>query len=377
MVAEKHGKSYQQVLMELAKTAFGPGKLSFNDYLTFRLFDDAALAGADKAQFVGLDAARRIWLTANFDQDWWGVMQNKLAATTLLGGYGYPVIPTLALVSDCLDMRSAPLLRDAAALANFLRDPTHYPLFGKPMDSLRSLGSASFDRYDAATDVLVTPHGAHVAVEAFAAEVVQNYHAGYILQRRVSPHAAIRAVAGDRLATVRVLTIRDSQGARVHRAVWKIPAGSNVADNFWRGNLLATLDLENGRVVRAVRGTGLNQEIVERDPDSGAALVGFEIPCWDEVKALACAGAGMLGGIRLIGWDIAVTDAGAVIVEPNYTPDFDMLQMADRRGMLDQPFLAFLDECKAAARAAKRRLQQIRAEETRSRMRQLSQSLGF
>lgn len=378
VIATSYGKPYQQVLMEMAKCAFGPGKLSFTDYVTFRLFDDALLGGADRAAFVGLDASRGIWLTANFDQEWWGIMQNKLAVTTLLGGYGFPVIPTLALYSDSMTLHNAPVLRDAAALSAYLRDASLYPLFGKPMDAIRSLGSASFQAYEPADDALVALSGARIPVEQFAADVAELFPAGYLLQRRVNPHAAMRAIVGDRLATVRVLTVRGKQGVRVHRAVWKILAGSNVADNFWRGgNLLATLDLETGRVVRVVRGTGLAQEAVTQHPDSGADLIGFEIPRWKQICEVACEAAGMLGGIRLVGWDMAATDSGVTIVEPNYTPDFDMVQMADRRGILDAPFLAFLDECRDAARAAKRKQRSHRVVETRERLRQFSRSLGI
>ncbi|MDX2201936.1 MAG: sugar-transfer associated ATP-grasp domain-containing protein [Hyphomicrobiaceae bacterium] len=378
IAATTYGKPYQQVLLEIAKLSFGGGKLAIGDYFAFRLFDDAMLAGADKSQFVGLDGSRRIWTTANFDSEWWGLMANKLAVTTLLGGYGYPVIPTLALYSATLPFRSAPRIASPEALATFLRNPGRYPLFGKPMDSLRSLGSASFDRIDLDTDELVSPTGSRVKVEAFSREVADLYGAGYILQRRAHPHAAIRAIVGDRLATVRMLTLRTNAGTRMHRAVWKIPAGGNVADNFWRGgNQLATLDLETGRVLRVVRGVGLQQEQVTHHPDSGEPLIGFTLPLWDEMRALVCEAAGTLGGIRLVGWDVAATDTGPLIVEPNYTPDFDMVQMADRRGILDEAFKAFLAECREGAKEAKRRLRRIHLADTKERFEAFSRSMGL
>src|SRR5581483_11646173 len=102
-----------------------------------------------------------------------------------------------------------------------------------------------------------------IGVDAFVGAVATHYAAGYILQRRIPPAARVRALVGDRLATVRVITILGENGPEVLRALWKIPAGSNVADNFWRsGNLLATLDLASGRVLRAVRGSGLALEQV-------------------------------------------------------------------------------------------------------------------
>jgi hypothetical protein len=316
-------------------------------------------------------------MTANSNSEWWGLMRNKLAITTLLGGYGFPVIPTLALYSDALCMRNAPVLRDPGALAAFLRASTDYPLFGKPMDSQRSLGSIGLDAYEAPSDSLLCGPDRKLPVGTFAAAVAEHYKGGYILQRRITPHAGVRAIAGDRLATVRVITILADAGPEVLRALWKVPAGRNVADNFWRsGNLLATLDLTCGRVVRVVRGSGLGLEEVTHHPDTGAALVGIEVPNWREIFRLALDAAATLAEVRLIGWDIAAVEGGALIVEPNFTPDFIMAQLADRRGMLDARFNAFLAECTAAARQSKRRLRAGQATEAQQRLRRLGRDMA-
>ncbi len=374
-ITARYGKTYQRLLIDLAKASFGAGRLSYDEFIGLRLFDDAWLDGADPAGFVGLDAGRRLWMTANSNSEWWGLMRNKLAVTTLLGGYGFPTIPTLALYSDRLSMRNVPVMRAAGDLARFLRACGAYPLFGKPMDSLRSLGSIGLEAFEPATDSLVAGDR-RIPVEAFAAAVARHYHAGYILQRRVAPEARVRAIAGDRLATVRVITMLGEKGPEVLRAVWKIPAGSNVADNFWRsGNLLATLDLATGRVLRVVRGSGLALEEVTHHPDSGAALVGIEVPDWREITGLALEAASTLGEVPLIGWDMAAAEEGALIVEPNFTPDFFMVQLADRRGMLDERFKGFLAHCKAAAQHAKKKQRSDAHVETQGRLRRLGRDM--
>jgi hypothetical protein len=376
MIAAPYGKSYQQVVFEITKLSIGPGRLSFDEYMALRLFDDAALCGADKYAFVGLDASRRIWATANHNLQWWGLMSNKLAVTTLLGGYGFPTIPTLALYSDRLRVRNAAMLREPADLLRFLRNPEVYPLFGKPVDSVRSLGSVGLEGYDAETDSVIALNGRKLPLEAFVAEVARDFQAGYMLQPRVAPHSAVRALVGERLATVRVVTICTTEGPKLLRAAWKIPAGSNVADNFWRsGNLLATLDLNSGRVTRVVRGAGLAQQEIARHPDSGGELIGFEIPNWSQIIGVALEAAATLHEVPLIGWDMAATEDGAVIVEPNFTPDFDLAQLADRRGILDDQFKAFLADCQLARRAAKKKLRTVYRAETSDRIARLRQSI--
>ena len=220
------------------------------------------------------------------------------------------------------------------------------------------------------------PAERHIPVDDFAAAVAEHYKGGYIFQRRIAPHAGVRAIAGNRLATVRAITILTDEGPQLLRALWKIPAGDNVADNYWRsGNLLATLELETGRVVRVVRGTGLALQEVTQHPDTGAALVGVEVPNWRDIVGVALEAASTLAEVPLIGWDMAAVEGGALIVEPNFTPDFFMTQLADRRGMLDARFNAFLAGCKAAAQRTKRKRRIAQSAEGRERMRRLGRDM--
>ena len=350
-IAAECGTSLFGLIKGYAKLAFGPGRLSLDEYLALRLFDPRMYADTDTRAFVGLTQSRKIWITANFRVDQFALAENKIAADALFAAYGFRTTTTQALFCNRVGRQSPRLLRNGAELRHFLRDPQHYPLFAKPLDGFQSLGSVSIDRYDPARDCLVTVSGQPLPLDNFVADVDQHYGAGYLLQRRVSPHGTVRAICGDRLATVRLLTIMSAGAPRIIRACWKIPAGAHGADNFWRaGNLLAQLDLATGRVLRVVRGVGLTLEEVTHHPDTGAALVGSVVPNWDAVTETALEGATVLPELKLIGWDIAPVDEGAMLVELNHTPDFILPQLADRRGILDEEFKAFLGECERLCR---------------------------
>ncbi len=335
--------------------------LALEEYLALQLYDNAYYGTADKRDFVGIKGARRILIRANTQLDLYGLVGNKIACDFFLAAHGLPIMPTVALFCAATGMAAPFLLRGESALRSFLADAQHYPLFGKPLAGTQSLGSASFDRYDAARQTLVAFGGGEIALDAFVRDIAQHYPTGYLLQRRLSPHRAVRALCGDRLATVRVLTAATAAGPRVLRAAWKIPAGANAADNFWRvGNLLAELDIESGRVRRAVRASPEGLVEVTHHPDSGAALVGFIVPRWARILDLAREGAAVLKDLPLLGWDIAPVDVelvegGAIVVEVNHVPDFRLHQVADRRGILDAPLRQFLRERKAGARAWRRR----------------------
>lgn len=331
-------------------------RLALGEYLGLRLFDGAFYGAADKRAFVGVHGAGRMLLKANYRLDLYGLIENKIACDFVLAAHGLPVLPTAGLYRADAG-RSAPfLLRGEAELRAFLADPARYPLFGKPLGGTQSLGSASFDRYDAARGALVSFDGRLLALDAFVREIATHYGAGYLFQKRVSPAAEVRALCGDRLATVRVLTAMGGDGPRVLRAAWKIPAGGNAADNFWRvGNLLAGLDLGSGRIESAVVATPSAFAAATHHPDTGAALRGTAVPRWRELLALALDGARIFGELGLLGWDIAPTEAGPVVVEVNQIPDFRLHQIADRRGMFDAEMAALLRGCASRAAAWRRR----------------------
>ena len=329
--------------------------LSVEEYLGLQLFDRDFYGAADRHAFVGVKGARRILLRANYRFDLYGLIDNKIACDFLLAAHGLPVMPTVALYHRAGGRPSPFLLRSEAELRAFLSDAGQYPLFAKPLRGRQSLGSVSFDRYDPRLDACVTYDGRMLALDAFLRDIAAHYASGYLFQRRVSPPAAVREVCGDRLATVRVLTAMTAEGPRIWRAAWKIPAGGNAADNFWRvGNLLARLDIASGRVEGAVRSTRTGFEEATHHPDTGAPLAGMGVPNWPLLLDLARDGARVMEDLPLLGWDIAPVDAGALIVEVNQVPDFRLHQIADRRGILDPALADFLRERKAHAVAWRR-----------------------
>ena len=359
------GRKPGQVFADFLRLNMGPGKLNFDEYAALSLYDPVRHVGVDTRAFVGYGGMSRIWDRANYRQDLRGLLQNKVAMTALLAAHGLPTLPIAAFYSEH-GRESAGSLNSKDALVRFLERSATYPLFGKPMDSYQSLGSASFERYDEADGMLIGSRGSRTPLAAYAQEVAASYGGGYIFQPRVSPHPETKAICGERLSTVRVLTMRRNCGAKIFRACEKIPGGENVADNYWRaGNLLVQLDLETGRRLRAISGKGFDLAEHATHPDSGAAIVGTMIPNWDTVRALALEGAEILADTPLIGWDIAAVEDGAVVVEVNCTPDLMLPQLADARGVLDAEMRAFLEECRGREKAWQKEVRAINAREAR------------
>ena len=366
-IATDYGKPLQSVVADIARLAFGKTGLLTDEYFTLRLFDDKNLQ-SPKTAFAGKNGIRKVWMTANYKESWFGPMSDKLAFDTILGGYGLPVCKTRAYFTTGYDVPALKVMRTRTDLETFLTNPDNYPFFSKPRSSSLSLGSASAVAYEKESNAIRMLSGKLVTLSSFVDDILEHFSEGYLFQERVVPHEGVRKICGDRAATLRIYSIMGEDGPEVFRMVWKVPGGKNAADNFWRkGNILAALDYETGRITRAVTGVALDQVEVEHHPDSGFKLAGAQIPNFHKVVDLAKHAHSIFGEVNLIGWDIVPTDEGGVIIEGNFAPDFKLVEMAERRGILDERMAAFLARCKAAEKTYKTKMKSHRKEQIRAR----------
>ncbi len=336
------GKSLAEQRAEIVSLGKAPNLLSPAEYYYYRLYDDVRYSTAEKRRFLGRRAQDKI-LTTIAGRPWWGIVHDKIVFQTLLGAYGFPMPPILATYHAQRSAPGAVTLRDSEDVARFLRSGEHYPLFGKPIDGMFSLGTVRLDGYDRHTDTLSLANDARVTVGALVAELARYQGRGYLFQRAERPDPEIGAVCGDRLACVRLVVLMGPDAPHVFRALWKVPAGRNIADNFWRsGNLLADIDGETGTITRVVSGTGLKHQELERHPDTRAMMLGFAIPQWFAVKRLCCDAARVISGLSMQAWDVAVCDRGPVIIEANVGGDFNLPQLSAGAGILDDCFARFL-----------------------------------
>ena len=188
-------------------------------------------------------------------------------------------------------------------------------------------------------------NGARVTVDAYVEELAPFFKGGYIFQERLVPHPRLQELCGDRIATVRLIVLLGDDGPEITHSLWKIPAGDNIADNYWRnGNLLANLEVGTGEVLRVVQGFGIDETEVEAHPNTGQRLIGAVLPDWQGVTGhcLACAAA--IPGLKMQAWDIAIGPKGPVMVEVNIGGDFNLPQIATGRGLLEGAFAAFLEK---------------------------------
>jgi len=337
-----------RLMREFAALSFGPGRISFHDFVRLRLHDEAFWEGRDRRTVVGQRRSRELALQINHRDDGRGLAANRLAANAYLAAFGFPVVPTVAIYAHDLAAPSPALLRSRDELREFLfRAP--YPLFGRAMEGpgRGAVGLAGCDRSEG---VLHTLDGRRLDLDAFVDGVRENHWTGYLFQPRVRPHPEVAGLCGQRLASVRLLTLADDQGPRVARACWTFPGGRTVSDSPVRpGTLLAQLDPRTGAILRVVRGSGFDLRNLTRHPDTGATLIGARVPGWEALKATAVEAARLMSAMPMIAWDIAPSPQGPMILKLAETPDLGPYQIADRQGLLDGEIAELLARQRQAA----------------------------
>ncbi len=328
---------------DIARLARGRGKLSPAEYYLYRLYDDEKYNREEKQRFLGKNGVNKIYRHV-ISPYFFGLSHDKLVAEAVLRGAGLPTPVTLAIYHGIRSYGTIPALRTPTELAAFLRNDMTYPFFSKPINGWQSRAVAHIEAYQKESDSLVLTGGHMLEVETFAKEIGE-LDSGAILQEVLRPHPELAELTGERVSTVRTIELIGGNRIETFRAAWKVPAGGNIADNFWRpGNLLADVDVADGRVRRIIRGTGLDQQEVDDHPDTGRRLKDTTLPEWAAVTRLSEAAASLFPDLRIVAMDVAITDRGPVVVEVNAGGDMDLTQLASGTGVLDQRFASFLDE---------------------------------
>lgn len=167
-----------------------------------------------------------------------------------------------------------------------------------------------------------------------------TYHC-FVIQERLKNHEELIKLSNSSgLQTIRMITHINKFGqCKVIYAYLKPITGDNIVDNqnYGRtGNLLARIDIDKGILQYAVYMTQnpYGIRMVKQHPDSKVQFEGFPIPEWKKACELAIHTAQKFSPIRTIGWDIAVTPNGPVIIEGNIT--WDPPKFGDIQGIIEE-----------------------------------------
>lgn len=166
----------------------------------------------------------------------------------------------------------------------------------------------------------------------------------YVLQRRLRPHADLHPFTTEAVPTVRAVTGIESGGRiRLLRASVRLPVAGSVVDNVTAGGMVAAVNLSTGRLEDGViwRPDRLVQ-YTSIHPSSGAVVTGFQLPAWSAVTQLAEQAHRAAPTLPLVGWDIALTADGPLLLEANFAFATDIVTVPQRAPLGESGFSGIL-----------------------------------
>src|SRR5690606_26567083 len=153
--------------------------------------------------------------------------------------------------------------------------------------------------------------------QQFISEFFRNrstlYFEDYIIQ-----HAALSQLSPTAVNTVRIITlVHTAQQVEVIGAVLRISVDAPI-DNYSAGNLAAEIDIASGKVISGgIRKRSSCDVYHHIHPITKKAILGFQLPFWPEILAAVKKAALIFPQVKSVGWDIAVTENGPLIIEGN------------------------------------------------------------
>ena len=154
-----------------------------------------------------------------------------------------------------------------------------------------------------------------------------------IIEDLIIQHNDMAAFNPSSVNTIRIITFNTTKGIIAPFCFLKVGRKHSFVDNGGAGGLLVGVDIDTG-----ITNTQARDElgtVYEIHPDSGKRFKDFVIPEFDQAIALALKASNMIPNVKYIGWDLAYTNEGWIIVEGNGKSQLIGPQMTMQRGVRD------------------------------------------
>lgn len=250
------------------------------------------------------------------------LLNNKQLFSYLCRGYDIPTPRTMAVISldgidelsECIDY-----------LTNIFKEITSYPVILKPIYGLCGNNIEKLCGFDKYRRIVKLSHGEQ-NIELLSVEMIRSEFKEFIIQEYIHQHEMLHSIFQNAVNTIRVQTFIQKKNVYIAGAMLKIGIGETCVDNVGLNQFVSLIDLESGKLLRTIRILSHSiPDIVKGDfiveqnkhPETGAQITGGTIPFWNEVKKLSIYCSQKFEMFNSIGWDIAITDNGPIIIEGN------------------------------------------------------------
>jgi hypothetical protein len=141
---------------------------------------------------------------------------------------------------------------------------------------------------------------------------------GYLVEEALVQHPELDRINPHTVSSIRIISMLCVDGSvEFLAAMLKTNANDDPMDNFSQGGIVIGVDLATGRLKRHGICQYPRGRVYERHPLTGTVFQDFQIPFWKELTETAERAQKVFRHVKSVGWDIAVTPGGPVIIEGN------------------------------------------------------------
>jgi hypothetical protein len=170
--------------------------------------------------------------------------------------------------------------------------------------------------------------GIHIIPSEHIAEAIQQFNRRYIIEECIEQHSELNTIFSGSVNTVRVLTLKKDKEPVILSVILRVgTTTTHHVDNIALGGICVKLEPTFGILGTGCTFYSYGHHEYTAHPDTHYKFEGKKIPFFDEIKNLAIHAHTCFPMFLIIGWDIAVTETGPILIEGNRIPDLSLHQI--------------------------------------------------
>ncbi len=176
--------------------------------------------------------------------------------------------------------------------------------------------------------------------------------APYVAEELIIQSNSLGCFHPESVNTIRVVTFQYNGSVSILWAFIRTGQGDNNVDNMGSAGMGALIDTTKGIIISD--GIDWKGEEISHHPDSKIKFKGFKIPYWKELIKTVTELVSEIPDMHCVGWDLALTDDGWVLVEGNARPQCVTVQTITKKG-----YRAYYDKMCTLVRKEKKEKEEI------------------
>ncbi len=283
-------------------------------YIEYEMFvKDCTLSLSEMKNYIAEKASQKYF--GLFNQRYSIIAFDKAIFSDMMNYYGLPQPKTILKYSNEVFFDQFNNKLSLSEVDLLINDQPYSKLFLKDNKGSLGKGISLFKKSD---DGLY-----HGSSGILTSKLIRNIfrQSAAIIQEGIVQNEVLSRLNSDSVNTIRILTKNVKGIVTIIDATLKVGRSGCFVDNAGSGGLLININLDTGKFGDFGKGYYNLKKFYEH-PDSNVSFKDLVMPHWDEVKNLVCRAALAFHQLKFIGWDVAVTNKEAIIVEMNCWPSF-------------------------------------------------------